>query len=93
MIRAAGNACKNLLRAPHHSRRGWNRRIRSLHRKPRTMPYRKPYAPCRTGTETPSPSAAGGYSAEEAARLLGITPDAVRKRTCSAGARHAEKTT
>ena len=70
VIRAAGNACKNLLRAPHHSRRALLEQAHTVAAPEASDRYRDAVALCCWE----------GYSAEEAARLLGISPDAVRKR-------------
>ena len=82
VIRAAGNACKNLLRAPHHSRRALLEQAHTVAAPEasdhaileaiRALPHRYRDAVALCCWE--------GYSAEEAARLLGISPDAVRKR-------------
>ena len=82
VIRAAGNACKNLLRAPYHSRRALLEQAHTVAAPEasdhaileaiRALPHRYRDAVALCCWE--------GYSAEEAARLLGISPDAVRKR-------------
>ncbi|MGI6182339.1 MAG: RNA polymerase sigma factor [Agathobaculum sp.] len=80
VIRAAGNACKNLLRAPHRSRAvpldealsaaagGKSPVLDAV----RALPERYRAAAELTWIE--------GYSPDEAARLLGISPAALRKR-------------
>ena len=82
VIRAAGNACKNLRRAAHHSRRaaleeactvaadtgGENDVLDAV----RALPERYRAAAVLLWIE--------GYPPDEAARLLGISPAALRKR-------------
>ena len=75
-------ACKNLLRAPYHSRRALLEQAHTVAAPEasdhaileaiRALPHRYRDAVALCCWE--------GYSAEEAARLLGISPDAVRKR-------------
>lgn len=82
VIRAAGNACKNLLRAPHRSRAAsLSEALAAPAPKNdgsevlvavRELPHR-----CRDAVAL---CCIEGYSADEAARLLGISSAAVRKR-------------
>lgn len=82
VIRAACNACKNLLRSSHRSRCAPLEEARTEAAPPgeagtvldavRTLPHRYRDAVSLYYLE--------GYTADEVARLLGISPAAVRKR-------------
>lgn len=80
VIRAAGNACKNLLRSPHLSRRTALDEAQMV-----AAPEHSTVLDAVCALPENYRAAAEliwveGYSPDEAARLLGISPAAVRKR-------------